>query len=123
MNLYDLNKSIMQQAPKSTAEYIEAGKSHITKLKEKHCNGCYMLLNHEMRYFTLFRINAIGKDLMTMEDEAVACVQDMGYILSMDLLDEDDAVEIWVEPYDEEHFKAPVVFYLFPYDRGIVQCK
>ena len=74
-----------------------------------------MLLSKEYNYYTIFE-----SDLMlSMPDFASAVatiIHELGYVYSIELLN-DGAVEIWIKPFEED---LPMVFYLFPYDRGVV---
>ena len=51
-------------------------------------------------------------------DTVIEIITALGDIYSIEPTEYDDAVEIWIKPNEEE---MPMVFYLFPYDTGVVK--
>lgn len=111
MGLYDMNKQIISQLP--TLNDFTKAIADVRNLHEKYLNEYYMMYGKEISYFTLFKVcgmNEFGQDV-------IDCCTNIGAIKAMDLTEAGDAVEIWVQPQDDE----PTCLYLFPYDSGIVQ--
>lgn len=73
----------------------------------------YMLLNNDIRYYTLFHRFELNNE--TMEDVIIECLQDLGVIKMID--NDTDKIECWI---DSEEY-GTIVLYLFPYDRGVVE--
>lgn len=111
MGLYDMNKQIISQL--HTLNDFTKAIADVRNLHEKYLNEYYMMYGKEISYFTLFKVcgmNEFGQDV-------IDCCTNIGAIKAMDLTEAGDAVEIWVQPQDDE----PTCLYLFPYDSGIVQ--
>lgn len=114
LNLYDLNKSVINQLEPMTPDEII---DNLGLIKEYYCksnNGFHMLLCRDYNYYTIFAPDRI------MSSEFTATVYDiivnLGAIYSIENT-EDGAIEIWIKPEGEE---MPYAFYLFPYDAGVV---
>ncbi len=110
LGLYDMNKQIIAQLPELTDLSDKEGV--INSLHMKYNNFYYMLYGKEISYFTLFKI----KEPQYLGAEVIDCLRYVGKIKAIDLTEESDAVEIWVETDD-----GPTCLYLFPYDNGVVQ--
>ena len=74
-----------------------------------------MLLNHELRYFTLL-VKEEDSSLFTIGDEVLNCVFDLGEIVAYS--DEGNGIELWVKQNEIAY-----CLHLFPYDLGIVKCR
>ena len=114
LNLYDLNRSIINQlTPMTTDEVIDK----IPLIKEyyhKSDNSYHMLLCKDYSYYTIFAPDSImTTDFST---EVYNIIINLGNIYSIEK-NEDGAIEIWIKPEGEE---TPYAFYLFPYDMGVV---
>ena len=114
-NLYDLNKSIINQLKPLDFSEIQEKEKLIADYQEKANSDYHMLLCRDYNYYTIF-----NKDISKSEDKFVRTVlnisAELGEIYSIDLLD-DGAIEFWVKPLGQD---APYAFYLFPYDAGVV---
>ena len=74
-----------------------------------------MLLCRDCNYYTIFSYDS----MLAFPDFAGAVctiITELGEVYSIEL-NEDGAMEIWIKPTGEE---SPYVFYLFPYDAGVV---
>jgi hypothetical protein len=94
-------------------EDFEKAIDNIQALYETYHNKYFMLYGKEISYFTVFKIiepQYLGEDVLS-------CCLNVGPVKVMDLTEAGDAVEIWVQPENDE----PTCLYLFPYDSGIVQ--
>ena len=85
-------------------------------------NTYYMLLSNELHYYTVFSFDKAHQnpnDLPPIEDEVIACVQDLGIIKSI-APNEDGVIEIWITDIDAE---KSYPLYFFKYDLGVIQCQ
>lgn len=112
LGLYELNKQIISQLPSLTDEELDKKINIIDACYEKCVNDFYMLYGKEISYFTLFKVNEPIYFAKTVLD----CLNEVGEIKAIDPTEDGFAVEIWVQPTDEE----PTCLYLFPYDNGLV---
>lgn len=112
MNLYDLNKLIISQIPSLSQDALLEKKDVINALHAKYNNSYYMLYGKEISYFTLFKI--INPAYFNYD--VFDCLKHLGGdIKAMDLTEDSDAVEIWIEIEQN-----PICLYLFPYDNGVI---
>ena len=113
--LYDMNKGIIAQLSNLTPEKWEEAFDLITDFIETKNNKYFMLLSHEFRYYTLFaRIGA--------EEPVAEAIKECLHswdVKVIDLTPEGDAIEIWANIPD----RGLTVFYFFPYDLGVCECK
>lgn len=123
MNVYDFNRVNMGQLPYlETEEEIANAKKVLKNYINKTCCEFYMMLNHDLRDFTLFNFkNGILTEIKAniMADDVVKCMENRGYgLLDIELNEEGSAVEIWIKDRDTE---TVYMFLLFPYDIGVIQ--
>lgn len=76
-----------------------------------------MLLCNEYNYYTIFEEERIVMNI-PFSDTVIEIITDLGDIYSIEPTEENDAVEIWIKITEKE---TPMVFYLFPYDAGVVK--
>ena len=112
LGLYDLNKQIISQLPPLTDEELDKKIDVIDDSYIKCVNDFYMLYGKEISYFTLFKVDEPTHFAETVLD----CLNEIGEIKAIDPTEDGFAIEIWVQPTDEE----PTCLYLFPYDNGLV---
>ena len=115
-SLYDINKMLIAGMPDYTPEDIIDSKKTIRKFIDENPANVYMLLCHDLRYYTIFLKNKQYEE--NMEDVVIECLEYFGSIKSIDYNEESRAMELWFT-YEEE----PHVAYLFGYDEGVVLCK
>ena len=114
LNLYDLNKSVINQLEPMTPDEIIDNLNLIEEYYHKSDNSFHMLLCKDYNYYTIFAPD----DIITIEFTATVydIIVNIGTIYSIENT-EDGAIEIWIKPEGEE---MPYAFYLFPYDAGVV---
>ena len=115
LNLYDLNKNIIEQLNPLTTNEVSMKMGLINEYYQKANNTYHMLLCRDFNYYTIFNYDS----MLTFPDFAGAVctiITELGDVYSIELL-EDGAMEIWIKPTGEE---SPYAFYLFPYDAGVV---
>ena len=76
----------------------------------------HMLLSHEYRYYTIFAQTLSEGIVGKFEDVLCEIIAELGEIYSIEVT-EDGAIEFWIKPAD---MNDPCVFYLFPYEAGVV---
>lgn len=112
-NLYDFNKQIMETAPiQEKIQMMQTVKNYFLSREHQY----YMLLCHEKRNYTIFRLkNRFAAEKATEEFEV--CVDNRGLLQSIDETEDKVALEIWIK--DAE---GSACYYLFPYDEGVIEC-
>ena len=116
MNLYELNKSIINQLPPLTDSEIAVRMDVIHKLHNESMNNHYMLLCKEYNYYTIFESDTT-LNTPTFGAAIYEIISTIGDVFSIDATDDGSAIEIWIKPEEQE---SAFVFYLFPYDAGVV---
>ena len=123
IDMYSFNRVNMGQLPYlETKDELESAKLFIKNYINKTCSEFYMMLNHDLRDFTLFNFkNGILTDIKIniMADDIIECMNNRGFgLLDVGLDEADAAIEIWVKDRETE---AVHMFLLFPYDNGVIQ--
>lgn len=116
MNLYDLNKTIIAQLNPLGFDDIAAKITILDDYCNKSGNTHYMLLSKEYNYYTIFEYD----NMLSMPSFGAAVCEitsNLGDIYSIELTEDQGAIELWIKPEDLEE---PIVFYLFAYDSGVV---
>ena len=116
LSLFDLNKQIISQLSDYNENDITAAKQKIRELKNNN-SSYFMLLSHDIRYYTLFSIDENEK--VSFEDEVIACLQDWGTIKDIDWTSSHDSIDCWVRKADDNEI---IFFKLFSYDEGVIKC-
>jgi hypothetical protein len=102
--------------PDCPPEKIQDLKKEIRTFVNDNQANVYMLLCHDLRYYTVFLKNEEYEE--NIEDIVVECVEYFGNIKSIEYNTEEKIIEIWFVYEDE-----PFVAYLFNYDEGVVLCR
>ena len=116
LNLYELNKTVVSQLPVMTAGDIAFKMTVIENLHNSSMNNHYMLLCKEYNYYTIFECDSM-LNMPTFGAAVCEIISNIGEVYSIDLTEDEGAIEIWIKPKEEENAMA---FYLFPYDAGVV---
>ena len=119
LSLYDMNKQIISQLPTYTSEQLEEAKDLIVKYVTdyQHKDEYYMLLCHDIHYFTVFVRHTNPKE--NIENALLDCINNVGDIKSIEYSSDEQALEIWVTDPNGESY----AMYFFDYGRGIVLCQ
>lgn len=120
LNLYDLNKNLMNQMEPWSKEKLWGDGSNIifnfftTEPFDKH----YMLLCKEYNYYTIFEADMDLYSAVTDDftSTVLDIVEELGPVYSIDKT-ENGALEFWIKPAGKSE---PLMFLLFPYDGGVV---
>ena len=116
LNLYDLNKNIIEQLNPLTTNEVSMKMGLINEYYQKANNTYHMLLCRDFNYYTIFNYDS----MLTFPDFAGAVctiITELGDVYSIEIADNDSALEIWIRPEEQE---SALAFYLFPYDAGVV---
>lgn len=117
MTLYQFNQNIMSSQPALSGDGVRKGQLEFFDWISKQPDNpkFYMLLCSELNYYTVFHIN----DTATKEDfwnEFYDIAKELGTLKAMEI--DSGCFSIWVDwPQDN----ISHLFYLFPYDRGVVE--
>lgn len=116
MNLYELNKTIMENVPEEAIPTEKILIQTINKYTKQVSSVYYMLLSNELHYYTVF-VRTKGNFVMLpdLAKEVIACLEDHGRIVAAS--EEPGALEFWVQTE-----KGPECFYFFDYSQGIIYC-
>ena len=114
LNLYDLNKSVINQLDPMTTDEIIDKISLIKEYYHKSDNSFHMLLCKDYNYYTVFASDPILS--VDFHSTVYDIIVNLGAIYSIENT-QDGALEFWIKPEGEE---MPYAFYLFPYDAGVV---
>lgn len=121
VSLYDMNKQIISQLPTLNVEGIKEAKQIIKDYvySKEHEDDYYMLLCHELKYFTVFTNDLECSPDEVIENVIIDCLNSVGEIKSIEPTEDKEAIEIWItEPEGNTY-----VMYFFDYGRGIVPCR
>lgn len=117
MNLYDMNKQIIDQLPTPTEEQIIEYKKIISDVVTASGAEYFMMLCREENYFTLFNLSSSENESM-LDILFNECIPNFGNLKCINITKDQSAVEIWAKVNDEVR-----ALYLFPYDNGVIKCK
>jgi hypothetical protein len=116
MNLYELNKTVVNQLPILDSSDIANKMDVIEELHREAMNRHYMLLCKEYGYYTIFECDTM-LSMPTFGAAVCDIISKIGDVYDIDWTKDHSAIEIWIRPDGEE---SALVFYLFPYDAGVV---
>lgn len=115
-NLYDFNKEAMKnENPLDPIQFNLKTNEIAVELQEREESQYWMLLCHERRDYTIFNIIAC-QDHKDIECELKPTLLNRGTIISIEK-QPDENWEIWIRDSENENF----VYYLFPYDNGVIE--
>lgn len=118
ISLMDLNSMLVNQLPELTDEQIEEAKILIKNYTTTEYSNYFMLLNNELRYYTVFMTKTeLIPDLKPIEDEVIECLHDLGTIKSISV-NNDGVVECWITADDKSY-----PLFLFDYTKGVILCQ
>ena len=119
ISLMDLNSMLVNQLAELTDEEINAAKVLIKNYTSTDNSNYFMLLNNELRYYTLFLTKVELLDgLRPIEDEVIDCLRDLGTIKSISI-NSDDVMDCWVTTAEDKSYPL----FLFDYMKGVILCQ
>lgn len=111
--VYDINKNLMQYEKKLSSPAL-TNKLKKVEMFFKEGNKYFMMLCHETRDYTIFKLNS-KESAKKATQELKECLLNRGEVLAIDK-EKNGAFEIWVKS-NEEAF----CYYLFPYDNAVIE--
>lgn len=113
--LYDLNKNIMAQMKTMSESKIKDLIADLSlSLGDRY--QYYMLLNNELRDYTLFNFYSKNTSCVAFREDLYECLYNRGNILAIDKKD-NNTYEIWLRADNGEI----LCYYFFPYDLGVLE--
>ena len=114
--LYELNKSAMSRDKGMSSFKLTETLNKMVPFFSEYTY--FMLLCHEQRDYTVFRLSSANKEKNAIQD-LKECLINRGEILSIEKenVNNDNAYEIWIRDMGNIY-----VYYLFPYDDAIIEC-
>ena len=115
--LYDMNKAAIINMPSLTNSELKKNLKKIKQFFLDKTDKYFMLLNRETYNFTLFNLG--NKNEIAMKqimDDFKECLDNRGRIVSIET-DSAGNYEIWIV----DDFNEALVYYLFPYDLGVIE--
>lgn len=119
LTLYDANKQFYAGAPPLDEAQITRSSELINKWADRYEDGYFMLLGHDLRYYTIFHKDINFCEIDTIGNAVIECLESIGQIKDIAEDEETQAIECWITTPGP--IKETAVLYLFPYDRGIVR--
>lgn len=113
MTVYELNKGMYTNVPPMKEK--AAKKIILEFFKEHEEIEYYMMLNHDIHYFTLFHTVKVNP-AKALCNEVYSIAAELGDIVDVINNQDTKMLELWIR-YDKE----PIMFGLFDYDRGVVE--
>lgn len=117
ITVYEMNKNIIVQMKPANEEKIKEIKKEFIEFEERYKgNKYFMLLCKDYNYYTIFHKTGT----FVYKNFAIAVLDilsELGDLIIASITTDKTAVEIWVKINEEAY-----CFYLFPYDKGIVEC-
>ena len=117
LNLYDLNKTLVQQLPPLTPEELQKTKVTLDLYAEENPSNYYMLLCRELNYYTVFAFDFSNPEFSSLGYAIEACYNGLGIIYSVEYDKENKVIEIWFAP---EEGMTPNCAFLFDYTPGVI---
>ena len=115
--LYDINKAAIINMPSLTNSELKKNLKKIKQFFLDKTDKYFMLLNRETYNFTLFNLGNKNEIAMKQTmDDFKECLDNRGRIVSIET-DSAGNYEIWIV----DDFNEALVYYLFPYDLGVIE--
>lgn len=115
--LYDMNRAAIVGMPSLTGSELKKNLKKIKQFFLEKTDKYFMLLNRETYNFTLFNLGNKNEIAMKQTiDDFKECLDNRGRIVSIEP-DPAGNYEIWI--VDEDN--GALVYYLFPYDLGVIE--
>lgn len=118
ISLYELNQNSVINLPLITTEKLQG---YVSQLNDWRLNNIgdnhFMLLSNRYNYYTLFEKSEVD-DKYNFGEAVIDCIQNFSKIYSFELDEQNNGWELWACLNEED--KVPEIFYLFPYEAGVI---
>lgn len=111
MTFYEANKNLYTNITPMKKQDV---KKVIDDFLQEHESCYYLMLNHEIKYYTLFHTHDFNS--MTMNCEMYSIIKGLGPVLDIEYNKNTQMLEVWIR-YEGE----PIMFGIFDYTRGVVE--
>lgn len=120
ISLYDCNRAVMNNMPDLTEKEIKSKTELIGNWFEKYPDRYFMLLCHELNYYTVFHqvTTTFGSFTKMTEELLDLLINHIGHIKTIEI-DTNGMIAIW--GWQREENENPHCFYLFPYGAGVIE--
>ena len=117
-NLYEANKKLVEETDHPLTHPELATKQLLLEnFFEDKVVTYAMMLCHEQRDYTVFRLTHSITAPYYAAKEALGCCIDRGSVYSIEKTEDGNAIEIWLK-IDNKMY----CYYLFPYDQAVIEC-
>lgn len=116
MNLYELNKAGYGSIPSLSKEEEKKAISLIHEYLSGKSDTHYMMLNHDVHYYTLFRWESCSSKAFA--EEVFNIAKSLGAVKSVELATSGEMVEIWITNIMTNQC---YMYGFFPYDEGVIE--
>lgn len=117
MSLYDMNKAYWATKDPLDDYGLTNAQGVVIEYIRKTGGEFYMLLNNDLRYYTLFQLGSPQGEA-TASQELMTLLGHFDDVKNISLTEAEDAIEIWATFNGELH-----MFMFFNYDMGVIKCK
>lgn len=111
MNLYEINQEAYKNTPPMKEEDVL---NVVHEYVVTHPSTYYMMLNHDIHYFTVF--NNSRRSIQKVSEAIVKIAIELGEIVDAVINSDNKMLELWIR-YDGEI----IMFGVFDYYRGVVE--
>ncbi len=117
--LYSMNQQLMNQVPEPTEDMLENDFANIGAwFSSMFENKYFMLLCKELSDYTVIHINNYNWDSAITELREI--LESRGKIISLDYVHGENGYQCWIKTIKQD-IPEFHMFYLFPYDWGVVE--
>lgn len=117
--LLDYNKSAIKSLGALNKAKMKTGIREVEQFFKDTDNTYYMMLCHENRDYTVFRISEV-ESIPEAASIVKECLENRGKTYSIEK-DKNGAIEIWIEMKNFEDEDELYCYLLFPYDAAIIE--
>lgn len=119
---YDMNKQLYARVPRIPDKILKERQRRMVAWIDYTGNKYYMLLCRERHDYTVFaRLHDSTGDNRKLIDEVVGLLRDRGALVDITYDEKSSAYECWVSIKDVDNKEEVFMYYLFPYDWGVIE--
>jgi hypothetical protein len=115
LTLYEMNKASYAKLPDISEEDKKFALTTIKTFINASWNHYYMILNHDIHYYTVYNWNQKSSELFAID--VFDLMSRLGKLKAVELSESNDMVEFWIVDITGEcHMYA-----FFAYDKGVIE--
>lgn len=115
MTLYEMNQQMYSSLPELKNKALKEAKNKLYKYLSAKKDKYFMMLNNDIRYFTVFTYKNDVQVSYDMVSIIVDIAQSLGTLKAIEI--EDNMAEFWITGKDN----VCRMYALFPYDEGVIE--